>query len=68
MTDPVADQAHPSLHEEEAGRRREQPYHCACGERQPHELRLVLVRGTVVFDGPPSGLPDLWHDPTHVHA
>jgi hypothetical protein len=26
------------------------------------------VRGEVVFDGPPSELPDLWHDPSHVHA
>jgi zinc transport system ATP-binding protein len=30
--------------------------------------RLVLVRGAVVFDGPPSSLPDLWHDPSHAHA
>ncbi|HEX7254696.1 MAG TPA: ABC transporter ATP-binding protein [Gaiellaceae bacterium] len=30
--------------------------------------RLVLVRGTVVFDGHPSALPDVWHDPSHVHA
>jgi len=30
--------------------------------------RLVLVRGTIVFDGPPSGLPDMWHDPSHVHV
>jgi len=30
--------------------------------------RLVLVRRTLVFDGPPSALPDLWHDPSHVHA
>jgi zinc transport system ATP-binding protein len=30
--------------------------------------RLVLVRGTVVFDGPPAALPGLWHDPSHVHA
>jgi zinc transport system ATP-binding protein len=30
--------------------------------------RIVLVRGEVVFDGPPSELPDLWHDPSHVHA
>jgi zinc transport system ATP-binding protein len=29
--------------------------------------RLILVRGEVVFDGPPSGLPDPWHDPSHVH-
>jgi zinc transport system ATP-binding protein len=29
--------------------------------------RLVLVRGGVVFDGPPSDLPGQWHDPSHVH-
>jgi zinc transport system ATP-binding protein len=29
--------------------------------------RLVLVRGTVVFDGDPSALPSTWHDPSHVH-
>ncbi len=30
--------------------------------------RIVLVRGTVVYDGPPSGLPGVWHDPSHHHA
>ncbi len=30
--------------------------------------RLVLVRGTIVFDGPPRDLPPVWHDPSHVHA
>jgi zinc transport system ATP-binding protein len=30
--------------------------------------RLVLVRGGIVFDGPPSDLPGLWHDPSHAHA
>jgi zinc transport system ATP-binding protein len=30
--------------------------------------RLVLLRGTVVFDGSPSALPELWHDPSHIHA
>ena len=30
--------------------------------------RLVLVRGGIVFDGPPSRLPGLWHDPSHTHA
>jgi len=30
--------------------------------------RIVLVRGEIVFDGPPSALPGLWHDPSHVHA
>jgi zinc transport system ATP-binding protein len=30
--------------------------------------RLVLVRGGILFDGPPASLPGLWHDPSHVHA
>jgi zinc transport system ATP-binding protein len=30
--------------------------------------RLVLVRRTIVFDGPPADLPGLWHDPSHEHA
>jgi zinc transport system ATP-binding protein len=30
--------------------------------------RLVLVRRTIVFDGPPTALPGVWHDPSHVHA
>jgi hypothetical protein len=30
--------------------------------------RLVLVRGGVAYDGPPAGLPQLWHDPSHAHA
>ena len=29
--------------------------------------RLVLVRGGIVFDGDPSELPAVWHDPSHVH-
>jgi zinc transport system ATP-binding protein len=29
--------------------------------------RLVLVRGTIAFDGDPSALPATWHDPSHVH-
>ena len=29
--------------------------------------RIVLVRGGVVFDGPPAALPHVWHDPSHVH-
>jgi zinc transport system ATP-binding protein len=29
--------------------------------------RLVLVRSGILFDGPPSALPDPWHDPSHVH-
>lgn len=30
--------------------------------------RLVLVRGGIVFDGPPSALPAFWHDPSHDHG
>jgi ABC-type Mn2+/Zn2+ transport system ATPase subunit len=30
--------------------------------------RLVLVRRSIVFDGPPGDLPGMWHDPSHVHA
>jgi zinc transport system ATP-binding protein len=30
--------------------------------------RLVLVRGGIVFDGPPRDLPAEWHDPSHSHA
>jgi zinc transport system ATP-binding protein len=30
--------------------------------------RVVLVRGGILFDGPPASLPGLWHDPSHVHA
>jgi zinc transport system ATP-binding protein len=30
--------------------------------------RLVLIRGTVVFDGSPHDLPGVWHDPSHQHA
>jgi zinc transport system ATP-binding protein len=29
--------------------------------------RVVLVRGGIVFDGPPIALPAHWHDPSHVH-
>jgi zinc transport system ATP-binding protein len=29
--------------------------------------RLLLVRGRIIFDGPPRDLPTLWHDPAHVH-
>jgi zinc transport system ATP-binding protein len=29
--------------------------------------RLLLVRGGILFDGPPDALPDPWHDPSHVH-
>ena len=30
--------------------------------------RLLLVRGGIAFDGRPSELPELWHDPSHTHA
>ena len=30
--------------------------------------RLLLVRRTILFDGPPSKLPGDWHDPSHTHA
>jgi zinc transport system ATP-binding protein len=30
--------------------------------------RIVLVRQRIVFDGAPSALPGIWHDPSHVHA
>jgi zinc transport system ATP-binding protein len=30
--------------------------------------RIVLVRGGIVFDGPPDELPGFWHDPSHVHV
>jgi zinc transport system ATP-binding protein len=30
--------------------------------------RLVLVRERIVFDGSPASLPELWHDPSHVHV
>lgn len=30
--------------------------------------RLVLVRRSILFDGPPGDLPGMWHDPSHVHA
>ena len=29
--------------------------------------RLVLVRRRIAFDGLPSELPALWHDPSHAH-
>jgi zinc transport system ATP-binding protein len=29
--------------------------------------RIVLVRGGIVYDGPPGGLPGVWHDPSHHH-
>jgi zinc transport system ATP-binding protein len=38
------------------------------GAVEHHVERLVLVRRTIVFDGPPRDLPGVWHDPAHVHA
>jgi zinc transport system ATP-binding protein len=29
--------------------------------------RLVLVHGRIAFDGAPSALAAVWHDPSHVH-
>ena len=30
--------------------------------------RILLVRRTIVYAGPPSALPSTWHDPSHTHA
>lgn len=38
------------------------------GAVERHVERIVLVRGGIVFDGPPRELPGVWHDPSHVHA
>ena len=38
------------------------------GAVERHVERLLLVRGTIVFDGPPTDLPGVWHDPSHAHA
>jgi zinc transport system ATP-binding protein len=37
------------------------------GAIEPFVDRLVLVNGTIVFDGPPTVLSAEWHDPSHVH-
>lgn len=37
------------------------------GAVESHVERLVLVRGGILFDGPPTALPGPWHDPSHVH-
>ncbi|MSO40770.1 MAG: metal ABC transporter ATP-binding protein [Solirubrobacterales bacterium] len=37
------------------------------GAIEPYAERLVVVRSGIVFDGAPSALPDVWHDPSHVH-
>ena len=46
VTDAVADQAHLTLHEEEADRRREHADDRARGEREPHELEIKHGRAT----------------------
>ena len=38
------------------------------GAVEHHVERLLLVRGAIVFDGPPTDLPGVWHDPSHVHV
>jgi zinc transport system ATP-binding protein len=38
------------------------------GAVERHVERLVLVRGSIIFDGPPSELAGVWHDPSHVHV
>jgi zinc transport system ATP-binding protein len=38
------------------------------GAVEHHVQRLLLIRGGIIFDGPPSELPGAWHDPSHVHA
>jgi zinc transport system ATP-binding protein len=38
------------------------------GAVEPFVERLVLVRGGIAFDGPPSALPAGLHDPSHAHA
>ena len=38
------------------------------GAVERHVERIVLVRGGIVFDGPPDDLPGVWHDPSHAHV
>ena len=38
------------------------------GAVERHVQRLLLIRGTIAFDGPPRDLPGVWHDPSHVHV
>lgn len=38
------------------------------GAVEAHVGRVVLVNGGIRFDGPPSALPDTWHDPSHDHV
>jgi zinc transport system ATP-binding protein len=37
------------------------------GAIERYVSRLIVIRGGVVFDGPPADLADTWHDPSHVH-
>jgi len=37
------------------------------GAIEPYAERLVVIRRGIVFDGAPSALPGVWHDPSHVH-
>jgi zinc transport system ATP-binding protein len=38
------------------------------GAVEQYVERLLLVSGRIAFDGPPSQLPGMWHDPSHTHA
>ena len=38
------------------------------GAIEPFVERLVVVRGTIIFDGAPGALPQHWHDPSHAHG
>jgi zinc transport system ATP-binding protein len=38
------------------------------GAIEPYVGRLVVVRGSIIFDGPPDALPQQWHDPSHPHG
>jgi zinc transport system ATP-binding protein len=38
------------------------------GAIEPYVERLVVVRQTIIFDGPPADLPQRWHDPSHPHG
>ena len=38
------------------------------GAIEPYVERLLVVRGTIIFDGPPDALAQRWHDPSHVHG
>ncbi len=38
------------------------------GAVEHHVQRLVLVRRSIIFDGPPHELAGMWHDPSHTHV